>query len=42
MQIELTQQQLELLLAIINNSNFRGQDVELIAELKKILQKKEN
>ena len=39
MNVEMTQQQVELCLAIINNSNFRGQDVEMVGELKKALQR---
>ena len=35
MQIELTKQEIEVLLAIINNANIQGNAAEFIVELKK-------
>lgn len=37
MQVELTENQIQALLQLLNVSNFKGSDVELVAEIKKKL-----
>ena len=37
MQIELSDKQIQAIIAILDNSNFKGVDVEFVSELKKSL-----